>query len=134
LAGRHDVFYREKADLIFHEDESLPHHPNGMRFTAFDTLGTELIFATFYSVGGGFIVSVAGHDHPRPGRRHQFQRRRRRKSSPERDLRGPAGHLPAQRGFTDAERHSIYLHPQRHRHRSAERVGQRQHQHPRQSS
>jgi L-serine dehydratase len=65
LAGRQDVFYREEADLIFHEDESLPHHPNGMRFTAFDALGTELACATFYSVGGGFIVSeaeaAAGH-------------------------------------------------------------------------
>jgi L-serine dehydratase len=57
LAGRHDVFYREAVDLIFHEDESLPRHPNGMRFSAFDPLGVELAAETFYSVGGGFVVS-----------------------------------------------------------------------------
>jgi L-serine dehydratase len=65
LAGRHDVFYREAADLLFHEDESLPRHPNGMRFSAFAPLGEVLAAETYYSVGGGFVVredeAAAGH-------------------------------------------------------------------------
>lgn len=65
LAGRHEVFFREAEDLVFHEDEALPRHPNGMRFTAFAPLGEELASAEFYSVGGGFVVGEeearAGH-------------------------------------------------------------------------
>lgn len=43
------------SDLIFHFDQSLPYHPNGIRFTAQLDNGAE-ISATYYSVGGGFIV------------------------------------------------------------------------------
>ena len=44
------------ADLILHFDRTLPHHPNGMRFTA-NCAGTGAIEATYYSVGGGFVVA-----------------------------------------------------------------------------
>ncbi len=57
LAGRRDIPFRESTDLVFHEDESLPRHPNGIRLSAFDAAGAELAFETFYSVGGGFVVS-----------------------------------------------------------------------------
>jgi hypothetical protein len=33
----------------------LPGHPNGMRFTAFDSAGAILRQEVYYSVGGGFI-------------------------------------------------------------------------------
>ena len=36
LLDKHDVLFDETADLIFHRDESLPYHPNGMRFTTWD--------------------------------------------------------------------------------------------------
>jgi len=57
LLGRHDIAFNEVADLVFHRRESLPFHANGMRFIAFDADGAELANRTYYSVGGGFVVS-----------------------------------------------------------------------------
>ncbi len=57
LLGRHEVAFSEKDDLKFHRRESLPFHANGMRFTAFDPAGAELSQRSYYSVGGGFVVS-----------------------------------------------------------------------------
>jgi len=57
LLGEHDVAFNEKADLIFYRREALPFHANGMRFTALDAAGAELLTRVYYSVGGGFIVS-----------------------------------------------------------------------------
>ncbi len=57
LARMHTVAFDAKADLIFKRRESLPFHPNGMRFTAFDAAGHVACERTFYSVGGGFVVS-----------------------------------------------------------------------------
>jgi len=51
------VKFNEKKDLIMHRRESLPFHSNGMTFRAFDLDGSEIRKATFYSVGGGFIVN-----------------------------------------------------------------------------
>jgi L-serine dehydratase len=59
LAGRARVPFREADDLVFHPDESLPRHPNGMRFAATDAAGAPLADETYYSVGGGFVVSEA---------------------------------------------------------------------------
>jgi len=56
LLGRQSVKFIEKDDLIMHKRKTLPFHANGMTFSAFDQQGTELCRATFYSVGGGFIV------------------------------------------------------------------------------
>ncbi|MFN2173163.1 MAG: L-serine ammonia-lyase [Candidatus Promineifilaceae bacterium] len=42
------------ADLVFHFDQALPYHPNGMRFTA--VCGGDIYEATYYSIGGGFVV------------------------------------------------------------------------------
>ena len=57
LLGQHGVAFDEKADLIFNRRETLPFHPNGMTFTAFDANNRELSNRTYYSVGGGFVVS-----------------------------------------------------------------------------
>ena len=59
LAGKQDIPFHEADDLVFHNDESLPRHPNGMRLTAFDEAGNPLASDTYYSVGGGFVVSEA---------------------------------------------------------------------------
>src|SRR5207253_8855154 len=56
----HEIGFDDAGDLVFHRRETLPFHPNGMRFTAFDTAGAELASRTYYSVGGGFVVSVEG--------------------------------------------------------------------------
>ena len=57
LLGTHEVGFNEKTDLIFYRRETLPFHANGMRFTAFDAGGAELLTRVYYSVGGGFVVS-----------------------------------------------------------------------------
>jgi L-serine dehydratase len=57
LAGGHAIGFTEKTDLIFYRRETLPFHANGMRFTAFDASGNELLTRVYYSVGGGFVVS-----------------------------------------------------------------------------
>lgn len=57
LLGRHAVRFDEKTDLTFLRRESLPFHANGMRFEAFDAAGGALAERTYYSVGGGFVVS-----------------------------------------------------------------------------
>jgi len=64
LCGEHAIRFEEKKDLVMHRRESLPFHSNGMTFRAFAEDGEELRFATFYSVGGGFIVddSAQGSD------------------------------------------------------------------------
>ena len=56
LIGEHAISFNEKKDLIMHRRASLPFHSNGMTFSAFDGAGLEVHKATFYSVGGGFIV------------------------------------------------------------------------------
>ena len=57
LLGTQPVDFDEAADLRFHRRESLPFHANGMRFAAFDADGIELASRSYYSVGGGFVVS-----------------------------------------------------------------------------
>jgi L-serine dehydratase len=63
LLGTHSVPFDERVDLVFNHKDTLPLHSNGMRFTAFADGGTELATGTYYSVGGGFVVS----DDPTPG-------------------------------------------------------------------
>ena len=56
LAGRHPVTFVERDDLAMLR-RPLPFHANGMRAMAFDADGRELDSRTYYSVGGGFVVS-----------------------------------------------------------------------------
>jgi L-serine dehydratase len=57
LGGAHALAFDEARDLVFHRRESLPFHANGMRFIGYDGNGTEIVARTYYSVGGGFVVS-----------------------------------------------------------------------------
>jgi L-serine dehydratase len=57
LAEGPAIAFDERNDLVFHRRETLPFHANGMRFTAFDAQGAVLSERTYYSVGGGFVVS-----------------------------------------------------------------------------
>jgi L-serine dehydratase len=54
-------------DLVLHRRRSLPYHPNGMWFLAYDQAGELVGSRTFYSVGGGFVVdeAAAGADRVR---------------------------------------------------------------------
>ncbi|NJC71328.1 L-serine ammonia-lyase [Planosporangium thailandense] len=64
LAGKHQVAYDAAADVVLHRRKSLPAHPNGMVFRAFDGAGSVVAERTYYSVGGGFVVdeSATGVD------------------------------------------------------------------------
>ncbi|MFB9689879.1 L-serine ammonia-lyase [Amycolatopsis plumensis] len=55
LAGTHEIAFDEDTDLTMHRRKSLPAHPNGMVFRAFDAEGALLRERTYYSVGGGFV-------------------------------------------------------------------------------
>jgi len=55
LAGGHDIEFDEPLDVLFHMDQMLPAHPNGMRFSALDAKGETLLSEEFYSIGGGFV-------------------------------------------------------------------------------
>ncbi|NVJ50823.1 MAG: L-serine ammonia-lyase [Gammaproteobacteria bacterium] len=57
LAGEHSISYNEKKDLIFHRRDVLPKHANGMKFHAFNQNDELIKTATYYSVGGGFVVN-----------------------------------------------------------------------------
>ncbi|MEM8951796.1 MAG: L-serine ammonia-lyase [Pseudomonadota bacterium] len=56
LLGRHAVPFADGEHLVLHRRKSLPGHPNGMRFSAYDQGGEILHQVVYYSVGGGFVV------------------------------------------------------------------------------
>jgi L-serine dehydratase len=64
LADGSKLPFEMDRDLVFHKQRRLPYHPNGMIFSALDTVGEMLLQRTYYSVGGGFVVNqqAAGAD------------------------------------------------------------------------
>jgi L-serine dehydratase len=56
LGGTHEIEFDEPMDLLLHRDQTLPQHPNGLRFTALDGQGNVLHRDEFFSTGGGFVV------------------------------------------------------------------------------
>jgi L-serine dehydratase len=55
LLGRRETAWREAEQLLFLR-QSLPRHPNALRFTARDAAGAPVRSRAYYSVGGGFVV------------------------------------------------------------------------------
>src|SRR5580692_11479743 len=63
LPGHRTIAFDEAKHLLFHRDQMYPvagviSHPNGMRFSAFDSDRGLLLERIFFSIGGGFIVSA----------------------------------------------------------------------------
>ncbi len=56
LGGIHRIAFQEKEDLLLHRRKSLPVHPNGMCFTAYEEGHIPFLVKTYYSVGGGFVI------------------------------------------------------------------------------
>ncbi|NOR61129.1 MAG: L-serine ammonia-lyase [Rhodobacteraceae bacterium] len=52
------VRYRQTEDLRFNYDEALPLHANGMVLSAYDTSGNLYARETYYSTGGGFVLTA----------------------------------------------------------------------------
>jgi L-serine dehydratase len=63
LLGKHPVAFNEREDLVFLR-KTLPFHPNGMVLQAFDPHGNMLMKKTYYSVGGGFVISQDAQGQP----------------------------------------------------------------------
>jgi L-serine dehydratase len=66
LPGGHLVAMDLSRDLIFNRRNSLPHHSNGLCFSAIGKNGETLREVKCYSVGGGFIVDEREIGEPRP--------------------------------------------------------------------
>ncbi|HZH76033.1 MAG TPA: L-serine ammonia-lyase, partial [Archangium sp.] len=60
LLGEHSLRFRPSEDIVFHKRQSLPRHPNGLRFTAVLAGKSEPFTRAYYSVGGGFVVNDDG--------------------------------------------------------------------------
>jgi L-serine dehydratase len=59
LSNRLEITFQEKSDLVWLFHETLPQHPNAMRFKAYSD-STELLFDDqYFSTGGGFVYSLA---------------------------------------------------------------------------
>lgn len=57
LAGIKDLPFEVARDLVVRYDDSLPKHPNGMRFLAYGAAEKLICEQIYYSIGGGFIVT-----------------------------------------------------------------------------
>lgn len=55
LGGKKTIQFNPELDIVFHLDQSLPYHANGLTFTAFYDQD-EGLSQTYFSVGGGFVV------------------------------------------------------------------------------
>lgn len=61
LGGQRTLPLDPDRDVIFHYDQTLPYHANGLIFRAFYPDGTGESH-TYYSVGGGFVVKEGEED------------------------------------------------------------------------
>jgi len=57
--GLPELAFDPAVDLVFDFDGPLPGHANGMVFAARDAQGDEILQETYYSVGGGFVLTSA---------------------------------------------------------------------------
>ncbi len=55
LPGGHSIPFSAERDIVLRKDESLPEHPNGMRFVAKDAEGNTLKEEVYFSIGGGAV-------------------------------------------------------------------------------
>ena len=53
------VSFNPADHIIFDKGKSLPEHPNGMIFDLIDSNDTTLVSETYFSIGGGFINTLA---------------------------------------------------------------------------
>jgi L-serine dehydratase len=63
--GLPEISFLEKRDILFFTRPIDP-HPNGMRLVASDAEGRELLAATYFSIGGGFVRPAGQLTEPDP--------------------------------------------------------------------
>ncbi len=64
LGGKAPVAFHAERDIVFDRMSKAPHHPNTLRFAAFDDAGETLAQERWCSIGGGFILREADLAHP----------------------------------------------------------------------
>lgn len=57
LPNQTTIHFEVARDMVVRYDDSLPKHPNGLRFVAYDVNEKALREQIYYSIGGGFIVT-----------------------------------------------------------------------------
>ena len=60
--GLGDLAFDPERDLVFDYDHPLPGHANGMILSATDAQGDVIFSETYYSIGGGFVLTAAELD------------------------------------------------------------------------
>lgn len=65
VLGR-DITFDEPNDLILHRYDALPQHSNGVVFCAMSDDGQVLLEQTYFSIGGGFILTLEEIENPQP--------------------------------------------------------------------
>ncbi len=68
LLGRRTIDFDPVEDIVLHRRQTLPEHPNGIRFRCLDARGELLAERVLFSIGGGFVVDA---DELRQGARDQ---------------------------------------------------------------
>ncbi len=63
LGGEHAIAFNEREDLLF-KRKTLPFHANGMLLVALGAGQQPLLEKTYYSVGGGFVVTHDAEGQP----------------------------------------------------------------------
>ncbi|MEM0977133.1 MAG: L-serine ammonia-lyase [Pseudomonadota bacterium] len=66
LEGLPPLKFNPETDVKFDYDLTLPGHANGLILKAFDEAGNLYQSETYYSVGGGFVVTEAELENPEP--------------------------------------------------------------------
>ena len=57
VAGIGQLAFSPQSDLVFDYGPPLPGHANGLILSAFDQFGSLVLRRTYYSIGGGFVVT-----------------------------------------------------------------------------
>lgn len=64
LDGLPPLAFDPAVDIVFDYGPPLPGHANGLVFRARDSAGVELLSETYYSIGGGFVVTAQEREAP----------------------------------------------------------------------
>lgn len=57
LDKNHTISFSQSSDIIFDYGPALKDHANGMVFRLFDSNGNEILSETYFSIGGGFVLT-----------------------------------------------------------------------------
>ncbi|CAO3673581.1 unnamed protein product [Umbelopsis vinacea] len=57
INGTHRIHFDPEKHLIFNYFQTLPQHPNGLRFCAYDKNTSLIATNEYFSIGGGFVVN-----------------------------------------------------------------------------